>query len=70
MQQQVWKNTLRDHNAKVCLLENGWTDNKLGLKWFEKYFQPLAKKTGEVSRWRILVYDGHASHIIIIIILH
>lgn len=63
MQQQAWKDALRDHNAKVCLLENGWTDNELGLKWFEEHFQPLTKNTSRASRWRILVYDGHASHI-------
>ena len=65
MQQQVWKDALKDHNAKVCLSENGWTDNELGLKWFEEHFQPLTENTSGASKWRILVYDGHASHVTI-----
>src|SRR5438046_9700953 len=63
MQQQIWKDTLIDRNAKVCLSENGWTNNELGLKWFEEHFQPLTEKTSGVSGWRILIYDGHASHV-------
>jgi hypothetical protein len=63
MMQKAWRDTLRDPNARVCLSENGWTDNYLGLKWFEEHFHPYTKITTGTLGWRILVYDGHQSHI-------
>jgi hypothetical protein len=68
MMQKAWKDALRDPDARVCLSENGWTDNYLGLKWFEEHFQPHTKITTGTSGWRILVYDGHQSHVTISVI--
>ena len=47
----------------MCLSDNGWTDNELGMKWFSEHFGPLSEKLHRTSKWRILIYDGHASHI-------
>ena len=68
LMQRAWRDALRDKEARVCLSENGWTDNILGLKWFEEHFQPHTHNTTGTSRWRILIYDGHASHVMISVI--
>jgi hypothetical protein len=40
---------------------NGWTSNDLGLEWLITHFEPLTVPWGK--DWRLLVLDGHASHV-------
>jgi len=40
--------------------ENGWTSNDLGLSWLRDVFLP---QTGDASHPRMLVIDGHGSHL-------
>ena len=41
---------------------SGWTSNSHGFKWLRKVFEPESrKKTG--NRPRLLIMDGHSSHI-------
>jgi DDE superfamily endonuclease len=47
----------------VATSPKGWTSNALGLKWLKKHFEPhtqLARK----NKYRMLILDGHRSHII------
>ena len=46
----------------VCISENGWTDNELGVKWLRECFDPETAKT-QKGEYRMLLFDGHASHI-------
>lgn len=39
---------------------NGFTTNDIGLRWFEQIFLP---QTAAVGRKRLLIMDGHASHV-------
>ena len=59
-QQKAWHEVLKE--GYIVLSENGWTDNKLGLTWLERCF---AKETaiGQKGEYRILILDGHTSHI-------
>lgn len=41
---------------------NGWTDDFLCLKWFEKSFIPQATARNTSGKPILLIYDGHGSH--------
>ncbi len=42
--------------------ENGWTSNDLGLAWLRNIFEPPTRGKAAGSR-RLLIADGHGSHI-------
>lgn len=42
--------------------ENGWTSNDLGLNWLIKVFEPQTRERAGNKR-RLLIADGHGSHI-------
>jgi 4-hydroxybenzoate polyprenyltransferase len=48
--------------AHITMSHNGWTDNVIGLEWFLKCFLPESKAT-LYGEYRMMVFDGHASHI-------
>ena len=48
--------------AHITTSENGWTNNEIGLDWFQVCFDPETTPR-ENGAWRILILDGHASHI-------
>jgi hypothetical protein len=42
----------------------GWTDDEIGMEWFEKTFLPFAKSQREDdSKPMVLFVDGHLSHV-------
>ncbi|EDO00500.1 hypothetical protein SS1G_06902 [Sclerotinia sclerotiorum 1980 UF-70] len=41
---------------------NGWTSNSHGLEWLKRVFEPESKKVSD-DRPRLLIMDGHSSHI-------
>jgi hypothetical protein len=42
--------------------QNGWTTDEIGLRWLQKVFIPAT--TGHtVGRYRLLILDGHGSHL-------
>ena len=41
--------------------ENGWTSNAIGVEWLRRIFIP--ETATEPGRYRLLVLDGHGSHI-------
>jgi hypothetical protein len=48
-------------NWKLLVSENGWTNNALGLEWL-KHFDAHTK-TRRVGVYRLLILDGHESHL-------
>jgi hypothetical protein len=48
-------------NWKLSVSENGWTNNALGLEWL-KHFNAHTK-TRQVGVYRLLILDGHESHL-------
>jgi hypothetical protein len=40
---------------------NGWTSNAIGLEWLQRVFLPETAPSDD--RWRMLILDGHGSHI-------
>ena len=47
---------------RICVSENGWTDNELGRQWLEKDFDAQTKEKA-AGHTRILLVDGHKSHV-------
>lgn len=41
--------------------ENGWTSNQIGYEWLQRIFLP--NTTPHQGTWRLLILDGHGSHI-------
>ncbi len=58
--QKSWKEALK--SGEICISENGWTDNTIGFEWLQRGFnqETRAYQKGE---YRMLLVDGHASHI-------
>jgi hypothetical protein len=50
-----------NHN-RIGVSPNGWTDDFLCLKWFEKSFIPQATARNTSGKPILLIYDGHGSH--------
>jgi hypothetical protein len=46
----------------VCVSENSWTDNELGIEWLKRCFEPESAQD-QKGEWRLLLWDGHTSHI-------
>ncbi|RFU25453.1 hypothetical protein B7463_g10893, partial [Scytalidium lignicola] len=42
--------------------DNGWTNNRIGLEWLEKTFEPTTRDKTK-GQYRMLVLDGHGSHV-------
>ena len=41
---------------------NGWTTSEIGLKWLTEVFD-LETRNKDFNRRRLLIMDGHASHV-------
>ena len=41
--------------------ENGWTSNEIGVEWLQRIFIPETATSD--GQWRLLILDGHGSHI-------
>jgi DDE superfamily endonuclease/Tc5 transposase DNA-binding domain/helix-turn-helix, Psq domain len=65
-QQKKWFQTmerLEEQNYTISTSESGWTDNELGLAYLEEHFEPQTRETKGEQGFRILIVDGHESHI-------
>jgi hypothetical protein len=49
------------YDWRLSVYENGWTNNTLGLKWL-KHFDKHTKAR-QVGSYRLLILDGHESHL-------
>ncbi len=50
------------HSIHFTTSPNGWTNNDLGLTWLEQVFDRYTKAKAR-RRWRLLIIDGHGSHV-------
>jgi hypothetical protein len=57
-----WHGETDELTAKFCLSKNGWTDDALGLSWLEEHFDLHTRQRASGGP-RLLIIDGHASHI-------
>ena len=48
--------------AYFAVSPKGWTNDQLGVSWLEKVFDRHTKKTAG-NRYRLLILDGHSSHV-------
>jgi hypothetical protein len=52
------------HDVSVTSTPSGWTNQDVGLAWLEQVFQRCTKKKARYWRdWRLLIVDGHGSHV-------
>ena len=52
------------HNVLVTSSPSGWTNNDVGLAWLEQVFDRYTKDKARQRRsWRLLILDGHGSHL-------
>ena len=58
--QKAWNDVLEE--GEITVSDNGWTDNTIGLVWLQKCFHPETEITRR-GEYRMLLVDGHASHI-------
>jgi hypothetical protein len=49
-------------NAWFTVSGRGWTDNSIGLAWLKRFENATRHKCG-ARGWRLLVVDGHCSHL-------
>jgi hypothetical protein len=61
MHQASWYNDLPP-GWVIGVSENGWTNNEIGLFWLEHVFDKHTKNR-TIGRHRLLILDGHGSHV-------
>jgi hypothetical protein len=57
-----WINEQSPQGWHYATSQNGWTSNDLGLAWLTRVFEPLTREKA-AGRQRLLIADGHGSHI-------
>ena len=60
-QQKAWRSFIKE-GGHIALSENGWTNNEIGLDWLKQCFEPETRSRLK-GRYRLLILDGHASHL-------
>ena len=58
--QRAWYQVFKE--GEITISDNGWTDNSIGLAWLQKCFH-LETELTRKGEYRMLLVDGHASHI-------
>jgi hypothetical protein len=51
-----------DHRAHFASSPSGWTNNNIGLAWLKQVFDRSTKAKAR-SSYRLLILDGHGSHL-------
>lgn len=51
-----------DSQAHFTTSSNGWSNNAIGLVWLKKVFERYTKPARETQK-RLLIVDGHSSHV-------
>jgi hypothetical protein len=57
-----WIDEQTPQDWHIATSKNGWTSNNLGIQWLKRIFEPLTREIAAGSR-RLLIADGHGSHI-------
>ena len=52
-----------DNDAFFTYFKAGYTSPEIALDWFDQIFEPRSRPAQEISQHRILVLDGHSSHV-------
>jgi hypothetical protein len=50
-----------EHKVFVSSSPTGWSNDDVGLAWLEQVFDRYTKQRS--GRWRLLILDGHGSHV-------
>jgi hypothetical protein len=50
-----------EHEVFVSSSPTGWSNDDIGLAWLEQVFDRYTKQRS--GRWRLLILDGHGSHV-------
>jgi hypothetical protein len=59
--QQSWIPDDLDDDVVIQVSPNGWTDCNIALRWIRHFDQHTRRRT--VGTYRLLILDGHASHV-------
>jgi hypothetical protein len=63
MHQAAWyEKDVLPHHWSIGVSPNGWTNNEIGLIWLKTVFDKYTKNRS-VGRYRLLILDGHGSHV-------
>ena len=58
-----WVSLLRQFKyGHIQMSENGWTNDEIGFQWLTELFEPQTSLI-QKGKWRLILYDGHSSHI-------
>jgi hypothetical protein len=62
--QNIWLQdiNLDNHRCFFTSSPSGWTSDELGYAWLTTLFDPETKEKAR-RRWRLLILDGHGSHV-------
>lgn len=61
--QDAWLEDFSSENVFFTTSPNGWTSNSLAISWLTEVFDRHTKsKAGQGRDWRLLLLDGHGSH--------
>ena len=63
--QDTWLDEFDDlaHRAFFACSKNGWSDDTLGLDWLRQVFDRTTKEKVTIRDRRLLIVDGHNSHV-------
>ena len=63
--QDSWLDDFDEHAHRVFFAssKNGWSDDELGLEWLQRVFDRTTKEKVTARDRRLLIVDGHSSHI-------
>jgi hypothetical protein len=63
--QSSWVEDIKagEHEMFISSSPSGWSNNDVGLAWLEQVFDRCTKQQSD--RWRLLILDGHGSHLTI-----
>ena len=63
MHQQSWyKDNYVPDNWSIAVSDTGWTNDQIGFTWLQRVFDIYTKRCA-VGRYRLLIFDGHGSHV-------
>ncbi len=62
--QSSWVAAIKEekHSVFVTSSPSGWTNNDIGLAWLKEVFDRSTQQKAR-RRWRLLIVDGHGSHL-------
>jgi hypothetical protein len=62
LHQSSWYESGVPSDWHIGVSENGWTTDELGLAWLKEVYDPNTRRR-TVGKYRLLILDGHGSHV-------